>query len=185
MWRSLFYAVGIALFVSGLQGLVVDHVLVPKNTKLQKLIRKILSDDNSAVQKNVAVQPAVATNSNLQAPLYGQTGTGSQPYGGVNTGSRFGPSRFSGVAYGTGYGGGRVNSPGQNAPGFGGLQNQNQGNAQLAGFRSNGPSASAAPQNPVALQKFVVREWMPWSLLASGAIIFLYTHTIHRRRNHE
>lgn len=189
MWRSLFYAVGIGLFSLGLQGLVVEHVLVPKDTKLQKLVRKILDDDSPKRQNNVAVLPVGNVGSNPQQNY----AWGSQPRQaaapaptrqsfGANTGSRFGPSRFSGPAYGTGYGGGRVASAPQNGAGFGGFQNQNQGNAQLAGYRTSGTTTRPAAQKPIALQKFLVREWMPWSLLASGAIIFLYTHTLHRRR---
>jgi hypothetical protein len=200
MWRSFFYAAGIALFFTGLQGLVVEHVLVPKNTKLQRLVRKILDDDNPKAPSRVAVQPVgVAGNANANSPTWSWSNQPQQQTAvpvaatqqparnfGSNVGSRFGPSRFAGPRYGTGYGGARVNSTPQTNSPFSGFQNQtSQPNAQLAGYRPTGTTAKSAQKKPIALQKLIVREWMPWSLLASGAIIFLYTHTLHRRRNHE
>jgi len=208
MWRSFFYAVGIGLFALGLQTLVVEHVTVPKDTKLQKLIRKILEEDKPAVARVQPVQPQVnAPSMNRVAPNWARQAQAPNPAANqsnqsyrVNTGSRFGPSRFSGPAYGTGYGGRRVNSasagrspqnsgPQFNAPQFGGSpQTPNRTNAQLAGFSNSGNPGNTRPtgpamKRPVKLQKVLIREWMPWSLLASGAIIFLYTHT-HQRRSY-
>ncbi|QEG23786.1 hypothetical protein [Mariniblastus fucicola] len=186
MWRSLFYSVGIGLFALGLQALVLDHVLVPKNTKLQKLVKKILSDEKPGAANNQPVQQSIAQTN---APNWaGQPQTQSAPANqtwGTNTGSRFGPSRFAGPAYGTGYGGGRVGSAQTgNSPIFSGYQNQSAPNAQLAGYRTSEPMTVASkPKTPV--QKIQIREWMPWSLLASGAIIFLYTHSHRRHGMHE
>ena len=184
MWRSLFYSFGIGLFVLGLQALITDHVVVPKNTKIQKLIKKVLSDDKAASAGGVAIQaqgpaPGTFANPNLQVQAPNQSAFN------YNTGSRFGPSRFgpsqfSGPAYGTGYGGSRITTQQNGSAAFGGFRPQGT-NAQIAGFQTS-PSGEIAPQSPVAMQKIYVREWMPWSLLASGAITFLYTHTLHRRR---
>ena len=187
MWRSLFYAVGIGLFALGLQTLVLEHVTVTKDTKLQKLIKKILADDKPGFASNQSIpQQYGAPNSNPFArnpATQNQAPGGNQSFG-FNNGSRFGPSRFSGPAYGTGYGGGRVNSSqvANGAPQFGSSsQFQNRTNAQLVGF-NNGTTVGPANGNFPKLQNVMVREWMPWSLLASGAIIFLYTHSHHRRR---
>jgi len=198
MWRSLFYSAGIGLFALGLQTLVVEHVTVPKNTKFQKLVRKVFSDDNKPqFAVNQTGQPQLT---GLPGNQFGQnfTGQAQAPFQrsvanqsfGTNTGSRFGPSRFAGPAYGTGYGGQRVNSASTggasqfNAPQFGGSQQfQNRTNAQLTGF-STGP-AGPVTNNLPQMQKFVIKEWMPWSLLASGALIFLYTHSHQRRRHGE
>lgn len=194
MWRSFFYAVGIGLFALGLQTLIVEHVTVPQNTKFQKLMKKVFEDDKPIAGNVQPVPPQLsAAGANQAASNWArqasQASGGGQPYG-ANTGSRFGPSRFSGPAYGTGYGGPRVNSaPGGSAPSFNApqygnspqYQNQNGTNAQLAGFSSPRPVGSVnKPQ--LKLQKIMIREWMPWSLLASGAIIFLYTRSHHRRR---
>ena len=182
MWRSLFYSFGIGLFALGLQSLILDHVLVPKNTKIQKLIKKIFDDDSPAVAKVQAPQQPV-NNTRNGSPNWArqaQAPNSSQSFG-TNTGSRFGPSRFSGPAYGTGYGGPRVQSnPMANQRGFSGYQNQGRPNGQFVGYRSSSPTVTAA-KTPVPMQKIQIREWMPWSLLASGAIIFLYTHTLYRR----
>jgi len=194
MWRSFFYAVGIGLFALGFQTLIVEHVTVPENTKFQKLLKKVFENDKP-VAGNVQQGPPQlsAPGANQAAPNWAQQANQASATGqsyGVNTGSRFGPSRFSGPAYGTGYGGPRVNSgfgggvQGFNAPQYGNspqYQNQNRTNAQFAGYSSPG-SVEPAIKPQLKLQKIVVREWMPWSLLASGAIIFLYTHSHHRRR---
>jgi len=191
MWRSLFYAVGIGLFSLGLQTLVVEHVTVPKNTKFQRLMKKVFEDDKSVAVNGQPGSNRVAANQAQAAPNWGQQAQASnqgpvanQGYA-ANAGSRFGPSRFSGPAYGTGYGGSRVNAnPVRRAPLFGGSQQnpvQNRTNAQFARFGTQQQRAPAV-QSPAKLQKVIVREWMPWSLLASGAIVFLYTHTHQRRR---
>lgn len=174
MWRSLFYAVGIGLFSLGLQTLVLDHVQVEKNTKLQRLVRKILEDDTSAA----AGKRAAPQNVERLTPDWQQQNP--QYLSGIQgTGSRFGPSRFAGSAYGVGYGGPRVTNSPTPQRSFG----SGTGNAQFAGFRS-GVTAPQAGKKPV-LQKIKIREWMPWCLLASGAIIFLYTNTLHRRKSHD
>jgi hypothetical protein len=189
MWRSLFYAIGISLFAFGLQALVLDHVIVPKNSRVQNLIRKIMSDDAPRVVSNAVNPQIVAGGYDLQngGNWNAQQAPTPQPNQsfGYNSGSRFGPSRFgpsqfSGPAYGTGYGGARI-SPDQAARRTFNSQPTQGTNAQLAGFRAGTTNVSAA-QKPVVMQKFEIREWMPWSLLASGAIIFLYTHTVERRR---
>ena len=188
MWRSLFYSVGIGLFALGLQALVVEHVTVSKNTKIQKLFRKIFDDKPAVANQAFPGQFATPNVNQFGSNVAGQSQTpiGNQAYS-FNTGSRFGPSRFSGPAYGTGYGGSRINTQLASSPQFGSTQFgstpqlQNRTNAQLAGFRGGTPAGSAGI-NQSQLQSIFVREWMPWSLLASGAIIFLYTHTHHRRR---
>ena len=176
MWRSLFYSFGIGLFILGLQALVLDYVTVPKNTRLQRVIQKVFSDTAGGPQAGVNGGNPQTVAGNFGSPN-GRFGQQSSQANNFNTGSRFGPSRFAGPAYGTGYGGGRVQ--GQPNNGFQGFQPQTV-NAQLAGFRTDGSSAGTT-QNAPALQKLVIREWMPWSLLASGVIIFLYTHT-HQHR---
>lgn len=191
MWRSLFYSIGIGLFALGLQALVVEHVTVSKNTKIQKLLKKVFSDDKPGFASNQGIPGQFnVPNVNQVAsgfPPQSQVSPNNQSFG-VNTGSRFGPSRFSGPAYGTGYGGSRINaSQVGNSSQFGSTQFgstpqfQNRTNAQLAGFRGS-PTVGSAGINQPPIQQIFVREWMPWSLLASGAIIFLYTHTHHRRR---
>ena len=183
MWRSFFYAVGIGLFTLGLQALVTDHVMVPKDTRLQKIIKKIL-DDEKGPAGNVAARPQQSGPSTAPRSTLWR-GQAQNGFGGVNTGSRFGPSRFAGPAYGTGYGGARINSNFNSPPPSNSGVFRTQPNSQLASFRNNGAPRKPAATKAPALQKFLIREWMPWSLLATGAIIFLYTRTIDKRRTQD
>lgn len=197
MWRSIFYAVGIGLFGLGIQGLVLDHVMIPKDTKLQKLFRKIVADDGPRRQNpGFTVPQSVASGTSHPFPKGNQypdspqaQQSASSRFADFNSNSgasRYGPSRFAGPAYGTGYGGGRVGSSAPSRPSFGsGIPTQPR-NAQLAGYERNTVNQTLSGQRSVGgLQKLVVREWMPWSLLASGAIIFLYTRTMDPRRHHD
>lgn len=190
MWRSFFYAVGIGLFGLGVQGLVLDQVLVPKDTKLQKLIRKVVSDDGPRLQNLGTASPqSAATGASTFPGLNQQSGSlqsQNSRFANYNSGSRYGPSRFSGPAYGTGYGGGRVGSSAVNGSNYGNNAQGRLGNTQLAGYEANRNGQALSGQRAVGgLQNLVIREWMPWSLLASGAIIFLYTRTMDRRRHHD
>ena len=110
MWRSFFYAVGIGLFALGLEGLVFDHVLIPKDLKIQRFIKKIASDGPSQPNSGLGVagpQSVAANGYNQQYPAQANQ---TSRFAGFDTGSRYGPSRFAGPAYGSGYGGGRVGS---------------------------------------------------------------------------
>jgi hypothetical protein len=189
MWRSFFYAVGIGLFLMGGQALVTDHVVVPKDTRLQKLITKVLSDGESKSADNPVVQATATQPYQAQYGQFPNAGQFPNPGSGLggnyayNSGSRFGPSRFSGPTYGD-YGNGPGNFGQQAQNGFlSGSQNQfgnqPQTPAQLAAYRGVSSTENARPK--VAMQKFRIREWMPWSLLAAGAIIFLYTHSLNGR----
>ncbi|MEM9412865.1 MAG: hypothetical protein AAGA30_17265, partial [Planctomycetota bacterium] len=137
MWRSFFLAVGIGLFLMGGQALVIDHVVVPKNTKLQRLITKIMSDEEAAKESS---PPQVAVKNNVlpnAAPWNAPNPKPQNDNFGYDSGSRYGPSRFSGPAYGN-YGGQRMTSN----QGFTGLGSQNQRGvpnttaAQLASYNA-------------------------------------------------
>lgn len=199
MWRSFFYAVGIGLFLLGGQALVTDHVVVPKNNRLQKLITKVFSDGDAATPAvansnasgtNGAINDAAgglfqgrATN-NAGNAFAGNPAAQAGNYG-YDTGSRYGPSRFSGPAFG-GYGGARLTPQQQQQQNFSprsNAQTQAQAQAQLAAYRGNGAPARVKPRTP--MQQFKIREWMPWSLLAAGSIIFLYTHSLRGRNYSE
>ena len=54
---------------------------------------------------------------------------------------------------------------------------------QQAGYQSY---TAAAPQPPSLASRVVqTRDWMPWSLLATGAIIVLYTYSLPTGNRHE
>lgn len=54
-------------------------------------------------------------------------------------------------------------------------------------FRSASYSNNPAAHNQIAQQPgkrqriFKTREWMPWSLLAAGTIVVLYSYSLHQR----
>jgi len=168
MWRSLFYAVGIGLFSLGLEGLIFDNVLLHKNSRIQKVVQRVFSDrPNNGNAFGAQQQP------NFGNPSQNQ----NFPFGNQSVASNQSRNLFGG-------GGARVGQNPQNRAGFGNFSGLGNGNTQLAGYSANnGPQGPAFGGNTAPLQRFVVRHWMPWSLLASGAIIFLYTHSLDKRRS--
>jgi hypothetical protein len=175
MWRSFFLAVGIGLMVLGVEALVFERVLVNETAKLPKFLDGAFEKDLS---NSFASPPNLAGQANSQGQSYPalQNATASDvqrmPYA---SGSRFGPSRFSGPRSG-GYGGPRVDL---SRSGINSNTTQT-GNAFPVSFPNEVNSAGnnrridglGQPRGPRVI---VSKEWMPWSLLAAGAIIFLYT----------
>ena len=48
---------------------------------------------------------------------------------------------------------------------------------------SNASFASvSAPEGPKSKRTFRPKDWMPWSLLAAGSIIVIYTYSLQRRQ---
>jgi len=161
MWRSFFMAVGIFLILLGLQSLVVDQFLMTSNRRIPKFVTAkdgIFADQSAA--------PLAKTNGNRSIlPSYTNQypGTFQRP---SFQQSAFGPSRFN--------------------QGSSGNINQ-RSNFDLAGFgRSKATSQNEASPNsppilvsPAALNRpqrvIATQDWMPWSLLAAGTLIVLYT----------
>jgi hypothetical protein len=190
MWRSLFYAIGVGLMVLGGEALIFERVTINPDAKLPAFAERLL--------ETTTVPPKITQPSHNQYAFGGTRGVGGIPNAvGSNAGqvprvlpassgfgngyssqSRFGPSRFAGPANG-GYGGGRI--------GFG--QNSKLGTPQAG--RSSTPAKLASSSNPVGTRyaggragprkQIVTKDWMPWSLFAVGAVVFLYTHTSRRR----
>ena len=85
--------------------------------------------------------------------------TGFGQLGLANTNSAYGPSRFQASPY----------SQQQGSP----FQfNQSNSPFQLTGNRSTAGGDNSIPKPP---REFPTQDWMPWSLLAVGTIIVLYT----------
>lgn len=188
MWRSFFYALGLGLMVLGVEALIFERVTLNPEVKLPPFAQSMLTPD--------APGPSIARPSQDQYAFGGTSQVGGIPnavgnnagqvprvlpassnVGGYSSQSRFGPSRFAGPANG-GYGGGRV--------GFG----QNPlGNARAG--RNTTPAQLASNSTPVGTRyagrrkgpakQIITKDWMPWSLIAVGAVVFLYTHTSRRR----
>ena len=178
-----FYALGAFLMTLGVEALVFEQAELNPDAKFPKLLQR-LSKGNTSAGYNYpgdnyafdqggqqSAQPFSGSLPQFQAN--GQnTGLASQPsvFGGQ---SRYGPSRFAGPATG-GYGGARIsaNSPIR--------QSGNQAfPGRLAGYAVGGPASptgTTGPQFRGETRTFVTKDWMPWSLIAVGGVIFFYTH---------
>jgi len=195
MWRAFFYSIGLGMFMLGMQSLVVDHVMINKNNPFRRALTRLKSGGNRANGNFNNFNGNFNGNfNNLNGNQAGQRNSFPPAQGQAfpnfagqsNSQSRFGPSRFSGPAYGD-YGGPRVNN------GFGGARGQNasiggfrsgnglNNNAQLASFGTNRTGGGAAAK---VLERLNITEWMPWSLLGIGASIFMFTH-LNRGRSFE
>ncbi len=183
MWRSFFFAVGIGLMVLGVEALVFEKIVIDGSAKLPRFFSGLYENGLADGFETVEIDRRAA----IDEQRYNSNGfaLGTQPQG---SGSQFGPSRFSGPQfsgsqYGN-YGGGRVDLS---------RSGLTQPFARLAGNRNSGPSAYPVSfgnsvdntgANRIASKTFsprtvVTKDWMPWSLLAAGAITFLYTSS-HR-----
>ena len=183
MWRSFFFALGIGLMVLGAEALVFERFVISPTAHLPKFLDKVYekgSSDSFAQSIGNQLSPfsanAQTVNGNGQdfrLPNYSQASQGSQ----------FGPSRFSGPQNGN-YGGGRVDL---SRSGLNSSPNQSAGPAAYPASFGNNPAIANNGQasfgNSVS-RTIVTKDWMPWSLLAAGAIIFLYTSS-HRRHHGE
>jgi len=170
MWRSFFFAVGIILFLIGLQCLAVQEFRVDQNNRLFSFAKRA----NRAIE-STGSRDNFGSRSNLGFPRE-QTAnfTNQQQFSLPSSESYYGgPSRFQNSSYGTnqsGYGVGQF--PQQSRPA---TQVSNAANFQLTGFNSN-----TAGQRPRAPKSYPVTDWMPWGFLAAGTIISLYTNSTGR-----
>ena len=163
MWRALFYAVGIVLIALGVECIIVGRFTISQAARLPEFIDRIFYDNGPGGYgwgNNQSVG-SVASPQSIQG------------YGGVpNLSSRYGPSRFGGSQFGNDQffgGGNQVGQATGNAP------------FSLAGFGTS-PSNPMNQQNLTGPLKVVqTRDWMPWSLIAAGTVIVLYTNSLGRR----
>ena len=163
MWRALFYAGGIVLIAVGIECIVVGRFTISQEARLPGFVDRILHENGTGTANwgNVPTAGGVAAPQPIQG------------YGGVpSLSSRFGPSRFGSSQFG-------------NDQFFGGANPvvQPTGSApfSLAGFGSS-PSTGLAQQNWAKPLKVVqTQDWMPWSLIAAGTVIVLYTNSLGRR----
>lgn len=85
--------------------------------------------------------------------------------GGTSPWNAFGGSRFQASPYSPQQDTNRSGNSGFSLTGFGG---------------SNAKSAAAGPLNPKGLRVIKTKDWMPWSLLAAGTLVVLYTNSTRR-----
>lgn len=164
MWRAFFFAVGVMLIILGFECLVAERFYVSQG-RIPNVVARMLSGEADG-----PLMQGAGPNAGLAF--------GGQPrLGGDPSVSQFGsPSRFSDQYSGAGqsyYGG---------APAAGLQQNGQQNGQQpfrLTGYGSpqeRGP-ANASLANPNRVHVLTPKDWMPWSLLAAGSLVVLYTNT--------
>jgi hypothetical protein len=185
MWRSFFFAVGVGLMVLGAEALVFERFDIVAETPMPEFLEKIVQTtpsnplaagaNSQFFDPNGSSPPSANGSGNRFNSAFANQVGGGQAYG-----SQFGPSRFSGPQSGN-YGGGRVDLSRS------GLTSDGRRNFGTAAYPisfstpgTNVQSTAANTISPRGKRSIIVKDWMPWSLLASGAIIFLYTSS-HRR----
>lgn len=182
MWRSFFLAVGIGLMLLGVEALVFERVVVNESAKLPKFLNGLFEKDLSNSFAYTDYLPGQANQTFPNPAMQNANDSNFQrvPY---SSESRFGPSRFSGPRSGN-YGGGRIDlsrsgmnsNRSQTAEAFP-VAFSNGGNRVGTGRDLGIPGEISGPRT------IITKDWMPWSLLAAGAIIFLYTSSHGRSRS--
>jgi hypothetical protein len=165
MWRAFFIAVGFILVIVGLECLVVNRFMVASEARVPEFLAKMMGDDAGVPGTQLAANQPRNISPNVAPPQYFNQGYGGVP----NSASRFGPSRLA--------------SKYSNDGGLGSQSRTNYPNSQfsLAGYgsRNNGPvQSSAISGNSRTVKILRTKEWMPWSLIAAGTIIVLYTKSL-------
>lgn len=104
MWRAFFFAIGATLIISGLQCLVVDHLVVANGTRVPGFVAKFLDSGKPNINgpspqlgiPNLAVQNYNSSpRGNFQRPFQNVAQANRQTGLSTGIGSRFGPSRFA------------------------------------------------------------------------------------------
>jgi hypothetical protein len=164
MWRAFFFAVGVMLIILGFECLVAERFYVSQG-RIPNVVSKLLSWASDGAPKQ------------WDGPNAGLAFGGQSRLGGDPNVSQFGgPSRFNDQYAGAGpsyYGG---------APSAG-LQQNGQQPFRLTGFGSpqQGGPASAGLSKPNKVHVLTPKDWMPWSLLAAGSLVVLYTNSTTSR----
>jgi|GEM_PF-1092400 len=182
MWRSFFLAVGIGLMVLGVEALIFERVVVNQTAKLPKFLNGLFEKNYWDSLASVNNGPGQA-NPAFQDPGILKPNTSSFQRVPYSSASRFGPSRFSGPQSG-GYGGPRVDLSRAGIS----TNTAQAANASPVSFTNGanfiGSSRDSGIPSPIQGPRTIVtQDWMPWSLLATGVIIFLYTSSHGRSKN--
>lgn len=167
MWRALFLAFGVFAIVVGLETMVVDRVELTNARRIPKFVSATARNlVNRSSPPGVQGQPsAPGSPSPYQMPTFNRSL--APPANG--------PMRYFGSQSATFN---RIPDPQpDNRPGLGFAGFQKSGNRLAAPPVAAVPSNKSSVRRPRTIQ---IKDWMPWSLLAAGAIIVLYTHSLER-----
>lgn len=175
--------------------MVVGRFFVSPEARIPGFLAKAMGEGSA--NPNPAPQTAIPnvarpSMANVAPPqvINSQAGYGGSPSGW----SQYGPSRFS-DAYN-----GNQTHPNQASASFqrqgfmpnaAQRSNANQGQPfSLAGYPTAPGSAGSlqrqqpAPVSPMSIKRdkiLYTKDWMPWSMIAAGAIVVLYTNSLARR----
>ena len=172
MWRALFYAIGSMTILLGVQSLAFEQVQLAPGKGVLQIVKRLLREDGGS---SVAVASGNANaigNQNI-------TNRGGRSL----AGSSFGSSRFPNG----GFGGTTFSAaPYRDLTQNGGLgirsgQSTSVPQVDLASYQTGTQQANA--NNVLAKPGRVIRsqDWMPWSLLAIGSVVMLYTRSFGAR----
>jgi hypothetical protein len=174
MWRALFYAVGIMTILLGVQSLVFEQVQLAPGKDALQIVKRLLRDDNAGP---IAVRPETGN-------FAVRSNNGQRVFQSASD-STFGPSRFPSG----GFGGTTFSAaPYRDLTQSGGLavrsgQASNVPPADFASYqtRSQRTGSGVAGLTQTAGRVIQSKDWMPWSLLAIGTVIVLYTRSFGAR----
>lgn len=174
MWRALFYAVGSMTILLGVQSLAFEQVQLAPGKDALQIIKRLLRDEGAgpAVARPEIANLAVRSNDDRR---FFQSASDST----------FGPSRFPSG----GFGGTTFSAaPYRDLKQSGGLavrsgQASNVPPADFASYQTGSQRTGAEAAGLTLKPGRVIqsKDWMPWSLLAIGAVIVLYTRSFGAR----
>ena len=191
MWRSFFLASGVFSILMGFQTLAVDQFNVVNFRRIPKMVAsKALGYINSPGNSQTVGSglPQVSTNGySLPSGSYQprQPLINQQPYSPYGA-SAYGPSRYQGTQSGSfnRFGSNQSSqyqqpqNPFQQRPstsGQTGLAGYSQPIGLAPGAYAGAPPRQTGANNLAYPRIFKTQDWMPWSLMAVGTIIVLYT----------
>ena len=169
MWRSFFLAVGIFTIVVGLESMVVDQVVMTNVRRVPRIVSATARNlVNPSSPSGIQTKPLESgPQTPYQMPTFkrplasGPPTSGGNAYRGTQAATfnrGFDPTVRNRAAQ-------------QPATGFAGFQSAGNNLA---------PPPAAVPKNKPRVRRpriIQVKDWMPWSLLAAGTIIVLYTQS--------
>lgn len=169
MWRALFFSIGVMLIVVGLECTVVRHFTISNDAHLPDFVNEMIANQQAprvggSRQKNVSSEIA---------PPQSIPGYGNQ----TQMASQFGkPSRFSQSSFGNDQFFADRNTNRHASQRKGGA-----GQFSLAGYGAQSRhSSKSGTVKATRVRQIFTRDWMPWSLIAAGTIVVLYTKSLGR-----
>lgn len=163
MWRAFFYATGFVLLLLGIESLVFERVQLASGGGMSDFATRMF-ERASLVSGSGSSQGVTKASSEAAANSAGRSAR-----------SAFGPSRFA-----DGFGGNNTFSATPfRSNSSGGVSGQVP-RVDLASYASPVPSRATASRRRASGKYVYARDWMPWSLLAVGSIVLLYTRSMTR-----